>query len=292
MKENPFRAIWDHPIYNNSYEFEVPEYPLLVDAELTNKCNMTCLFCDRQLMKRKQGFMDETLFRKIIDDIAENSPFVKAIKFSRWGEPALHPKFYEFLHMAKDLGLITHVTSNGLLLDPKKCSVIDSLNISMQGLTPEEYSKMRDTEHYYKLVNNIIAILREKDRPFVNLSVTVLDESEEEIEEFKKRWWFVDGIGMGQTSFVRVNNEELLERQSWQGRAEPCDNVRTRLSIDWDGHVTPCCADFDRYLTIGNIKENSIKELWNNERITKLREKFLSQEWKDIPFCKTCSHRW
>lgn len=293
MRKNPFRSIWDHPIYNNAYEFEVPKYPMLIDVELTNNCNMSCLFCDRQIMKRERGFMDEALYKKIVDDIANNSPFVKAIKFSRWGEPSLHPKFYEFLHMAKGKDLIIHVTSNGLLLDPKRCGTIDSLNISMQGLTEEEYSKMRNTKRYKDLVAVIMGILSEEVRPFVTLSATVLDESKEEIEKFKEKWSrHVDRVNIGQTSFVRVDNKEMIERQSWSGRTSPCNDIRTRLSIDWDGHVTLCCADFDRYLCIGTIKEHSIEELWNGDRACSIREKFLTEEWKEIPFCKDCSHRW
>ena len=293
LKKNPFREIWDHPLYNNAYNHNLPGYPLLVDVELTNKCNIICLFCDRQIMEREQGLMSEELFRKIVDDISKNSPFLKAIKFSRWGEPSLHPEFYKFIRIAKEKGLKIHVTSNGLLLNPEKCLNIDSLNISMQGLNKEEYTKIRNNDQYDRLVDNIMQIMAMEERPFVNLSVTVLDETEEEINEFKEKWLtLVDAIGFGQTSFVRVDNQEMLKRQTWEGRAKPCNDVLTRLSVDWDGCITPCCADFDRHLMICNIKDNTIKELWTNKRITEIREIMKNGEWEKMKFCQTCSHRW
>lgn len=47
------------------------------------------------------------------------------------------------------------------------------------------------------------------------------------------------------------------------------------LSTRVDGNIAPCCRSMD---TIGNIKESTLQEVWNNENIQKLRQQFLNNE--------------
>lgn len=41
-------------------------------------------------------------------------------------------------------------------------------------------------------------------------------------------------------------------------------------------------------MIMGDLKKNSIKEIWNNERYTKLRELHEKGEWYKHPICKDC----
>ena len=45
------------------------------------------------------------------------------------------------------------------------------------------------------------------------------------------------------------------------------------LDIRQDGEVKPCCVS---EYTMGDIKEKSLPDIWNDEKIRKLRESFLS----------------
>ncbi len=61
----------------------------------------------------------------------------------------------------------------------------------------------------------------------------------------------------------------------------------SRLSILEDGTVVPCCIDLDA-MKLGNIKEKSLKEIWNSDKLKKLRKLHLEGKFYQIPTCKEC----
>ena len=46
--------------------------PSIINLELTNKCNLNCIFCDRPVLKRsmKIGDMDENLLISILESVS------------------------------------------------------------------------------------------------------------------------------------------------------------------------------------------------------------------------------
>ena len=56
-------------------------------------------------------------------------------------------------------------------------------------------------------------------------------------------------------------------------------------TIDWEGNVSPCNLDTNMDLIIGNIKNESVKEIWGNDKHKKL--KALSKQKKIFP-CNEC----
>ena len=94
-RENPFNKIYRDEKFSNILQNKenLPDFPYFIDIELTNHCNLQCVFCGQQAMYRHKGFMSEELLKKIAD---ECSQFNTPIRFIRWGEPFLHPKIIEF----------------------------------------------------------------------------------------------------------------------------------------------------------------------------------------------------
>lgn len=60
------------------------------------------------------------------------------------------------------------------------------------------------------------------------------------------------------------------------------------MYVWFDGKVNPCDADYKSYLSYGNLKENSIKEIWNSEIIEKTRVSHLNNERNKIDPCNKC----
>ncbi|MCK5075228.1 MAG: hypothetical protein KAR38_02580, partial [Calditrichia bacterium] len=61
--------------------------PNFIKIETTNLCNSMCLYCPHKTLKREQGFMDETLFRKIISEVYDLD--IPEVHLSNFGEPLL-----------------------------------------------------------------------------------------------------------------------------------------------------------------------------------------------------------
>ena len=311
---NPFSDVYGSGQYGQPYEHNLPDFPILIDVEATNLCNLDCIMCSRQIMKRPKGKMDMDLFKKIADEAAFNG--CKGIRFIRFGEPVLNEKIFEMISYAKEKGLLTHITTNGLLWDKEKTravfeSGLDSIIFSMQGTTKEEYELMRNNNEYGILVENIKELAAERKRigsgkPFIQVTTTVLDESPGQIESFYEKWQpIVDKVDHWYTSLERLEGnqrakqlfkrqkvkEMLKKREKNTGRNWRCNEVMLKLSIDWNGIVSACCADFDNQMVAGSLNENSLKEIWTNKKMNAFREILSKGERQKIPFCSKCTSK-
>lgn len=304
---NNFRKVYDLDEFRNPYSYELAKFPYILDLEISNFCNLDCLMCWRQIMTRKKGMMEFSAFKKIADEAAKEG--CKGIRLIRFGEPLLNKDVFNMIKYAKDKGLLVHMTTNGLLLDNEKIkqiidSKLDSLIFSFQGTNKEEYERIRNNKNYGLLESNVkkLVELRKKlnsNHPYIQVTTTILDENEKQIKEFYNKWnKIVDGVDHWYTAFQGLENVErikpLINRQKIaqhlkereQVRGWKCNEVVTKLSIDWNGDVTACCQDFNGELVAGNINKNTLKEIWNSPKMADLR-KVLSQEGgrSKIPFC-------
>ena len=232
--DDPFKHIYD--MCNRVKE--TASAPWLLDIELTNNCNLKCDRCPTGMgtCKRPKGFMSGNVFHKILD-----KPDVIAIRFVRWGEPTLHPRLYDWIAEARDKGIITHINTNGILLDVEE--VLDC------GLHSIKFSL-----HGQDVSEKIDALYLREPHPYI----TVTDyETMRDLTEPAKEY-------------------------------KPCPEVFCKISIDWDGKVTACCGDYDRIMTIGDVKENTLKEIWNCEKMNYYRKMLTDFRHAELPLCRCC----
>ena len=58
------------------------------------------------------------------------------------------------------------------------------------------------------------------------------------------------------------------------------------MGIYSDGSVTPCCNIVGRNAPIGNIKNNTVSEIWNGQEMNKIRDGFIKNEPNKV--CQSC----
>ena len=58
--------------------------------------------------------------------------------------------------------------------------------------------------------------------------------------------------------------------------------------ITWDGAVLPCCFDKDGKYKMGDVKNNSFSNIWNNQKYAEFR-KLISNSRREIDICKNCT---
>jgi len=72
----------------------------------------------------------------------------------------------------------------------------------------------------------------------------------------------------------------------------PCTFPWYSLTVFWDGRVVPCPQDFFGKLTLGNVKDSSLLDIWNGSKEIFLREKLSRREYEDIVPCNRCDRLW
>jgi len=165
---------------------ELVKFPLQrIHIELTNVCNFDCTFCPKQEMTRHYEYMDFEKVCSIIDEIAEYN-MAEKITFHVMGEPFMHPRFFEILDYAAQLGVKTGITTNGTYLDEEQAIKLEKVtasqvNISLQ--TPDEESfktrkarRMKFDEYHNRILEFIGACLKQTKPPkikvhFLNTSI-------------------------------------------------------------------------------------------------------------------------
>ncbi len=85
-------------------------------------------------------------------------------------------------------------------------------------------------------------------------------------------------------------------RRATPGRPwSPCQRPWTLLYVTANGNLLPCCIapfvepDFPQ-ITLGNVREARLSELWNGERYRSFRRRFLSDEPPSC--CRGCGTNW
>jgi MoaA/NifB/PqqE/SkfB family radical SAM enzyme len=135
------------------------EYPLRINIELTNCCNLACSTCIRRWWSEQAGTMEEALARHVIDEAAE-MPVKPKIFFGGFGEPLVYPGVEELVARAAEAGLRTELITNGILLDGQKSAALieaglDTLWVSIDGATPESFADIRLGAHLPDILRNL-----------------------------------------------------------------------------------------------------------------------------------------
>jgi radical SAM protein with 4Fe4S-binding SPASM domain len=58
--------------------------------------------------------------------------------------------------------------------------------------------------------------------------------------------------------------------------------------ITWDGKVVPCCFDKDAHFVMGDLKQNSFKEIWQSDAYNEFRKNLLVSR-AEIEMCRNCT---
>lgn len=153
--------------YAQQYDSSIPLIDLdSIFVELTNHCNINCLFCPNDKMTRKRQFMDYELALRILDEISLPYFSFSHINLSLMGESLLHPKFLDIVNYAeKQKKIKCVIVTNGVLLTEPLCEDLLRCNpycICLSFQTPsEQLFKTRRAgkltySDYKKRIENVI----------------------------------------------------------------------------------------------------------------------------------------
>jgi radical SAM protein with 4Fe4S-binding SPASM domain len=311
--KNPYFV--GNPLYKKFYQrillqkmqkFE--KRPFRVMIENTNACNAGCVFCPHKSMKRSVGTMGLPLTKEIVDDCVRSS--ISYLTVYGFGEPLLDKQFFERIRYAKSKGIPRVTTNtNAAFLNEKKArqlleSGIDEIYISFDAATPETYRKIRPNLDFETVENNILRLIEMKKdlyggfteekikKPEIILSFVKNNQNQHEVQEYIDKWkGKVDHTSISTihnwTGSVASQQEKMCHL-----RRDPCRLLWTDMVISWNGDVPLCCNDFENTIILGNIKDQSIGEIWGGEKLQRIREYHQKGEFHRIPACAKCEYNY
>jgi radical SAM protein with 4Fe4S-binding SPASM domain len=296
-----YRQRWENDPKNRV----LSKVPIHLDIEATSACNLRCIMCPRTDMIESGTFwkvqnFDLSLYRQLIDEGVEKG--LCSLKFNYLGEPLMNPDLIEMIRYAKQAGVIDVMfNTNAALLTEEKsrqliASGLDKLFFSFDSPRREDYNRIRIGADYDKVFENIkrfMAIRQEMNsiHPFTRVSMVLMKETEGVWEDFQAMFSpVVDAVAyVDYLDHAGQHNPErtLVPLGSRKSRF-CCPQLWQRMFVHPDGVVTPCCIDSARDLEMGNVKQQSIEEIWLGERYQSLRELHAAGRFEESATCARC----
>jgi len=202
---------------------------------------------------------------------------------------------------AKKRGIIDiYFNTNATLLDKDRInqlidSGLDRISISFEGINKEIYEKYRVGAEYEAVVGNIKRLRHIRDNkksiyPQIRIQTILYPELKEEFSIYVKFWQeFADEVAYLDTRHEKPDDEHKGLIADWA-----CPFLWQRMAILWDGTLLPCLMhgidDFS-FMSLGNVKEVHIKEMWRAEKISEYRQLHQSGQAHKLEACERCSYR-
>lgn len=278
---------------------KVSEFPVHVCIEPTAICNLRCIMCfqiDKSFSQNKEyiGYMDMNLFNNLVDQISANN--CKAVTLASRGEPTLHKNFDTMLKkLHKENIFDVKINTNATVLTEKLIHSILSYNVavvvfSVDACNKETYERIRVKGKFDRVLKNIKKFneIRKNDYPNsvtqTRISGVALENTQNPIE--MRDYWeeHVDQVSI---------RREIPRWDSYgneiHGKEGICNLLYERLYVWFDGTCVPCDFDYKSYLNLGNVNENTIKEIWHGKPYNKIRKTHVSKNRKCLEPCNRCN---
>lgn len=274
------------------------DYPKVIEIQFHNKCNSNCLICPYKDMNYNYDNMSNELFLKFLNEIDEKR-LVRLIPYLN-NEPFLDANFLDKLEIIRERfkKIEIEISSNVSVIkevDLKRLAKLDitELRLSVFGYTENTYRKMMPGLNHDITFEKLKIISKYMKNTKTIVSVVMIDNDEIPEIEFKQmkdlckklhfnfeRWGFLD----------RSNNVKYKSNNVFNKNVCTCEQNRPieRMHILSDGRVIFCCQDWSHSLVVGNIKNNTIDEIWNSDIYNDVREALYDKSKTSPMICQKC----
>jgi len=237
---------------------------------------------------------------------------VKTVNFYMMGEPFLNKSLCRMILDAKQRSLADKliVTSNGSLVNPSIYkqlidSKLDFLRISIYGSS--EFTQQRNSQtriSLAKIRNNIIGLKEFRDKQHCispHIYIKMIDSLDDDLN--KEFIDYFSGVGdeiaieprmdwdsPKEKNLSQLNKDHLLTTNYFQYKKDVCPFPFYTLVIHSDLRVSVCCVDWSKNLEIGNLREESLLQIWQGHKLRRIQELHLLRKKEELDSCRNCMY--
>ena len=266
----------------------------LVEIGISSFCNRKCWFCPNSIVDRfSQNIeLDENLFIKILEELKEID-YSNSLYLHRYNEP-LYNKWLllKRIRQAREYlpKAIISINTNGDYLTLDYLNDLNEVGVNMMYIT--YYYNWNDKNIEFDLEN----IIKPGMFKFINkLGI----EYSKYIENDNGYYIYIKyksiDIEYRALNMEKIANDRggIIQGVNIKERTSQCFLPNIQVSIDYDGTYSMCCnirSDVEEHkdYIIGNIRDNTIFELFINDKIINIRKKLLVCGKKE-KVCANCA---
>ena len=276
------------------------DFPNRVLLEMTSMCNLSCRMCPRQNLKRPKMHFDKDLYLKVVDELDKHG--VEGVWVYHLGESILHPDWKEivtYVGNKKNIELIWFST-NGVLFD-EDCvdfilnSNVTFLNYSLHGTNERTFGYVSPPA-LYKFVRGHLESLLEKKKqlgrgPTLHIQMIEQEGTKENVNEFLETFYPTGEIvSINTLEYANLPNNAFGLERARPPLVKTCQRIsRGDCFIVSNGDIQPCDATYNSEILLGNVKNNSVYEIWNSETRKSMLDLNNKGELHKIEHCRGCT---
>ncbi len=291
--------------------------PLSLMVDPSNICNLKCVFCPTgneallQEVGRVKGTLALALFCQIIDGLAAFPSKLQVLHLYKDGEPLVNKALPEMVAYAKQSGRVERVeiTTNGLLLTPERSrqlveAGLDGVRISIYGLSNAAYLDVTRTPVDFEKIRAHVAALHAcktaLNSPLhVHCKIVDANLSAEAKSYFHAVFSpIADSVHLDPlVEWMPEGSAPLIAnpvvRQPTAGRTvgpKVCAEPFMKLVVNHDGSVTVCCADWSGGALVGDVRTESLFNIWHGAKLREFRRMHLRGERGALEACRACTY--
>jgi MoaA/NifB/PqqE/SkfB family radical SAM enzyme len=286
------------------FYFPFPKRPASLSVELTDACDITCLYCNNPSFANPRTFMSEDIFNNLIKCLDEFKK-IDRIRVGG-GEPTLHPHFNIISEkLAKKTNYLSIVT-NAQWKKEGICETLlnhyDLIELSVDAGGKDVYESSRIGAKYDLLIKNLEELknlkrLKKNTSAHINLRFMVRPSNDFNKEKEYSFWKkFCDTIMPQYIIYDLDSNyshDVYQSKHTFENIFPKCTMTYKDMQIRANGNVPLCqitgsALDLKKKLIIGNISKNSLKELWNGEQMDIIRKAHKYKTIENMEICRGC----
>ena len=297
---------------------EIPlKRPFAPMIEMSTTCNFRCEFCptaidseiSRTCFERK--FMERELVMRCIDELADfprdDKPF--KLYYNGMGESIIHPDFVNAVRYAVSKNVFTAhiVRTNASIFEPEfNEQLIDAgmteINISIEAVNEAGYYRITKRSGMFdRIVAGVTDLYSRRKNCRVYAKIIPLNTPDTDVDEFRRIFEPITDI-LDVEYPMQWNNS--MEYDTTLGQSIPtltvngdpttpnvsCPYIFYTMMINVSGIVHLCCFDWSTQVNVGNMKDNTLQEIWTGNKIKKFWKLHLSGNRFDNNACKDCQY--
>jgi mycofactocin radical SAM maturase len=274
--------------------------PVNVTWEITLKCNMHCVHCLSDAGPAAEDELSTQECRDLVDQLTALNVFQVNIG---GGEPFVREDFLDLLTYSHSKGLVTCVSTNGMLIDQELAGRLSRLTmlylqVSLDGATAEVNDAIRGKGTYKKIID-ALDCLESQGVPFsINTVLTRLNFPQlEDLRKLAKTYqadlrvsrFRPSGRGKESKSWLGPDKDQLEAFTDWLNEhdlvrtgdsffsltsenrrrkgLDMCGAAKMTCCISPNGGVYPCAFLQEEPFRVGNIRDRAFKDLWDHSPV-------------------------
>lgn len=291
-------------------------FPMVIQVQTINRCNAACAFCPYSytIHLQEKRTMDDALYSRIVEECAVEPDLQDFVPMSK-NEPLLDVKLEqrvrEFKAKARPHQMVELVTNGSPLTLARARRLIeagvDLITVSVNAAREETYNKVMLRLSWKQVMRNLEA-LSKTDLSKVNVYLRFVSgqANRRDLNAFRKRWrqfnLFTFAIN-NRAGIVRDYDRKAVHygdfiqqiKRIVGSRLYPvCPYVFSMMHVLENGDVPMCSNDWANRDVIGNVRTQTLREIYNSPRMNQVRELMVQGRFEEIEACSECSfyHEW